>query len=439
MGLVGSKCTRECAGGGGGGRDGRRTSSSPYSTPTRLSSESGGGLDASSAPSSSRRRCRGPSRSGGARTRALAAARPRRDGGGHTLRDLLRAHIAAQLRALGPEADIAAPAGCDEDLWVDIHVVDFCNEVGVLWRKVDDRCAAKCGDAPMRAGNRVYDWCDGEPVSARAFARAAQESDIPNFKGSDLGRLRARTFEAAVEMTSDAAVFPPLEHAAYPAAFRPAAKALCGRLCAIYAHMYHRHFANFVETHSHVAVNAFFKRFVVFSLRHDLIGPADLEPVAELVQNLLRTHKKPPPPPSTPRLRVAPPASRACDGDDRVLAALSEKPPQITLDFCALLRSAHGVSSVDDIEFTEYNENIEFAEEDVDARLPSMSLNFVNTLGRPGLAPGAWESSRVVACFTATVAYLPAKMRSITAREVCAMGPVGASYHRLESTAGGIR
>ena len=288
MGLVGSKCTRECAGGGGGGRDGRRTSSSPYSTPTRLSSESGGGLDASSAPSSlasSVPRSIEERRSSNASEPSPLLLDRGRDGGGHTLRDLLRAHIAAQLRALGPEADIAAPAGCDEDLWVDIHVVDFCNEVDVLWRKVDDRCAAKCGDAPMRAGNRVYDWCDGEPVSARAFA--------------------ARTFEAAVAMTSDAAVFPPLEHAAYPSAFRPAAKALCGRLCAIYAHMYHRHFANFVETHSHVAVNAFFKRFVVFSLRHDLIGPADLEPVAELVQNLLRTHKKPPPPLSTPPRRSA--------------------------------------------------------------------------------------------------------------------------------------
>ena len=192
MGLVGSKCTRECAGGGGGGRDGRRTSSSPYSTPTRLSSESGGGLDASSAPSSlasSVPRSIEERRSSNASEPLPLLLDRGRDGGGHTLRDLLRAHIAAQLRALGPEADIAAPAGCDEDLWVDIHVVDFCNEVDVLWRKVDDRCAAKCGDAPMRAGNRVYDWCDGEPVSARAFARAAQESDIPNFKGSYLGRF----------------------------------------------------------------------------------------------------------------------------------------------------------------------------------------------------------------------------------------------------------
>ena len=35
------------------------------------------------------------------------------------------------------------------------------------------------------------------------------------------------------------------------------------------------------------------------------LGMTDLEPVAELVQNLLRTHKKPPPPPSTPPRRSA--------------------------------------------------------------------------------------------------------------------------------------
>lgn len=131
---------------------------------------------------------------------------------------------------------------------------------------------------------------------------------------------------------------------------------------------------------------------------------------------------------------------------DRVLAALSEKPPQITLDFCAYLRSAHGVSSVDDIEFSEYNVN-----EDADARLPSMSLNFLNVYSR------RWGGGRseYVACFNATVAYLPSfeqarpvpvqfcpynfphgqfyrpELRRITAHEVCAMGPVGASYRRL--------
>ena len=132
---------------------------------------------------------------------------------------------------------------------------------------------------------------------------------------------------------------------------------------------------------------------------------------------------------------------------DRVLAALSEKPPQITLDFCAFLRSAHGQPTVDDIEFADYD-----ATKDADALVPSMSLNFINYQRYINRSD---DDREALACFTVTAAYLPSlgtarpvpvsfcpccyphsdstrsTLRRMTAREVCAMGPDGASYHRL--------
>ena len=133
---------------------------------------------------------------------------------------------------------------------------------------------------------------------------------------------------------------------------------------------------------------------------------------------------------------------------DRVLEALSHKPPQITLDFCAFLRSAHGQPTVDDIEFADYD-----VTKDADALVPSMSLSFIN-YQRYG------DNDLALACFNVTAAYLPSlgtarpvpvnfcpcyfphgdsigsasrrsTLRRMTAREVCAMGPDGASYHRL--------
>lgn len=134
---------------------------------------------------------------------------------------------------------------------------------------------------------------------------------------------------------------------------------------------------------------------------------------------------------------------------DRVLEALSKKPPQITLDFCAFLRCAHGASAVDDIE------------PDLDVRphnavvngvnhFASMALNLVNTYPN-----NRYNGAQVWATFTGTIAYLPSfesgkpisitsvpysydhgafrneKHRRNTGLEICAMGPSGASLRRL--------
>ena len=163
MGLVGSKCggASACAGGKAPPRGAER-----FSSPPRQTSEEYTAVTPAAAPSLPRAI---EERRSSAASAPRALLLDRGSEGGHTLRDLLRAHIAAQLRALGPEANIAAPGGCDEDLWIDIHVVDFCNEVDALWRRVEAAGGAKWArrETPFERPGARRDVRDPQPKRPR--------------------------------------------------------------------------------------------------------------------------------------------------------------------------------------------------------------------------------------------------------------------------------
>ena len=129
----------------------------------------------------------------------------------------------------------------------------------------------------------------------------------------------------------------------------------------------------------------------------------------------------------------------------RVLSALADKPPQLTLDYCAFLRVAHGVANVDDIE-PEFTRPAEDAADE--SQIPSQSL----------LLYSYWSNQHrpdAIGLLTATLAFIPSKetarpvpiqaqthmfdhgrvstaaARKKTALAVCGMGPNGTSLKAL--------
>ena len=134
----------------------------------------------------------------------------------------------------------------------------------------------------------------------------------------------------------------------------------------------------------------------------------------------------------------------------RVLRALADKPPQITIDYCAFLRSAHGVANVDDItpEFAHPTRPAKNEDDADESRIPSQSL----------LLYSYWcnqHNPDAFGFFTANLAFVPSKetarpvpiqvrthmfnhgrvskaaARKKTAQAVCGMGPNGASLKAL--------
>ena len=195
-----------------------------------------------------------------------------------SLRALLRADAAARRRALGPDNAVEAPAGCEEDLWIDIHVVEAFNDLHALWEQVglDEKCRAKLGENPPTAGDRTYAW---DPDSDDDDTIVAWDLPAADYV--------ARTFESFTRASRDRAVFPEPDGGAFPAGFRPGARKACGRLLRCWMHLYHNHFSAVAEAGRADAANACFKRFLTIALRYELVDRAELAPIEDLAQGLL--------------------------------------------------------------------------------------------------------------------------------------------------------
>ena len=193
-----------------------------------------------------------------------------------SLRALLRADAAARRRALGPDNAVEAPAGCEEDLWIDIHVVEAFNDLHALWEQVglDEKCRAKIGENPPTAGDRTYAW----------DADSDDDGEDTDLAAAD---YVARTFESFTRASRDRAVFPDEDGGSFPAGFRPGARKACGRLLRCWMHLYHNHFSAVAEAGRADAANACFKRFLTIALRYELVDRAELAPIEDLAQGLL--------------------------------------------------------------------------------------------------------------------------------------------------------
>lgn len=187
-----------------------------------------------------------------------------------SLRHLLKLHIQSQLRFAGPGTAVKLPRGASESLWIDIHVVDFVNEVATMWSLVEATCSTRCGEAQMSAGTRRLYTYDGCVLCAVDYAR--------------------RALAEARETIDDAKVFPVDEDTDYPPEFSREAKLIVTRLFHIYAHIYHAHFSALVALRCDQVVNELFRRFVLFALEFDLIDRFELEPLDELIRNLFHAN-----------------------------------------------------------------------------------------------------------------------------------------------------
>jgi MOB kinase activator 1 len=73
----------------------------------------------------------------------------------------------------------------------------------------------------------------------------------------------------------------------HPAAFLPCVTNIFRRLFRIYAHIYHHHFLKISELECEAHLNTTFKHFVTFVLEFSLIPVSEMEPLQELVAQLV--------------------------------------------------------------------------------------------------------------------------------------------------------
>jgi len=163
---------------------------------------------------------------------------------------------------------VKLPEGANEDEWIAIAVIDFFNDLNLLTMALKDCCTRETCPT-MRAGLYTFAWCDGVRV------KVATKMSAPDY----LEHLMTWVEE---ELNNE--TFLPVKVGApFPANYRKGMRVIFKRLFRIYAHAFHSHFKDFVEGEADAHLNYSFKHFIYFVKEFNLIDPAELEPMKELV------------------------------------------------------------------------------------------------------------------------------------------------------------
>ncbi|KAE9351670.1 hypothetical protein PF008_g5817 [Phytophthora fragariae] len=169
---------------------------------------------------------------------------------------------------------IQLPEGCQLDEWVAVHVIDFFNEISLLFGTVSEFCT-RSSCPHMSAGPcYTYLWADGvqqvTPISLPACEYVARL----------LGWVEKQLDDPQLFSEVDS-------RAECSAKFMRAARNILKRLFRVYAHMYHNHLQHYAALHAESHLNLCFKRFVLFARQFQLIEQKELNALRKLIQTLL--------------------------------------------------------------------------------------------------------------------------------------------------------
>lgn len=186
----------------------------------------------------------------------------------------LREYAQATLGADALREIVKLPPGEDLHEWVAVHVVDFFNQVNMLYSTITKLCSPTT--CPKMTAGDEYEYLWQDPTSLRY--RKATKVSAPEY------------IECLMEWIqknfSDPEIFP----TALGIEFAPNAmgifKNILKRLFRVYAHICCHHFEQITELGLQPHFNTSLKHFVLFCNNFDLVDSQEYGPLAELIQLL---------------------------------------------------------------------------------------------------------------------------------------------------------
>ncbi|XP_055338374.1 MOB kinase activator 1B-like isoform X2 [Paramacrobiotus metropolitanus] len=178
---------------------------------------------------------------------------------------------------LGSGADlrqaVQLPDGEDLNEWVAVHIVDFFNQISMLYGTITEFCTVqKC--PVMSAGPKYeYHWADGQTVKKPIKCSAPQYIDY--------------LMTWVQDQLDDETLFPSKIGVPFPKNFLSTAKTILKRLFRVYAHVYHQHFEDVIALEEEAHLNTSFKHFTFFIQEFNLVDKKELAPLQELIDKLI--------------------------------------------------------------------------------------------------------------------------------------------------------
>ncbi|KAF2635073.1 hypothetical protein P280DRAFT_474174 [Massarina eburnea CBS 473.64] len=208
--------------------------------------------------------------------RTRAPFKPQKAGRG-TSSWQLKQYAEATLGSGSLRKAVKLPEGEDKDEWLAVNVVDFYNQINLLYGSITEFCSPQSCPEMKATDEFEYLWQDSENYKKPTKMAAPQYIEH---------------LMAWVQSNVDnEQMFPSRIGVPFPKAFPSLIRNMFKRLYRVYAHIYCHHYPVIIELGLEPHLNTSFKHYVLFIDEHGLAnGSKDFwGPLGDLVESMLRS------------------------------------------------------------------------------------------------------------------------------------------------------
>ncbi|KAL5116069.1 Mitotic exit network component [Pleosporales sp. CAS-2024a] len=209
-------------------------------------------------------------------TRTRAPFKPQKSNRG-TSSWQLKQYAEATLGSGSLRKAVKLPEGEDKDEWLAVNVVDFYNQINLLYGSITEFCSPQSCPEMKATDEFEYLWQDSETYKKPTKMPAPQYIE----------HLMAWV-QSNVDNES---MFPSRIGVPFPKTFPSLIRNMFKRLYRVYAHIYCHHYPVIIELGLEPHLNTSFKHYVLFIDEHGLAnGSKDFwGPLGDLVESMLRS------------------------------------------------------------------------------------------------------------------------------------------------------
>ncbi|CAK9440020.1 uncharacterized protein LODBEIA_P41200 [Lodderomyces beijingensis] len=174
----------------------------------------------------------------------------------------------------------------DEDLseWLAIHVVDFYNQINMLYGAITEFCSPLTCPRMIATEEYEYLWQDSSPTNDGGLVSSTSPKKPVSLPACEYIENLMNWVQNFFDNDN---IFPSKIGAPFPTQFPSLVRTIFKRMFRIYAHIYCHHFHEISELGLQSHLNTSLKHYVLLANEFDLISRKDYGPLEDLVDTML--------------------------------------------------------------------------------------------------------------------------------------------------------
>ncbi|XP_071809780.1 MOB kinase activator 2-like [Asterias amurensis] len=180
-------------------------------------------------------------------------------------------YLGAQITDFDMRDVVRLPKGLDQNEWVGSNVLEFFNNVNVLYGvSSGESCTNETCPSMSAPGNTQYLWLDDKGKKLKLTA--------PQYINYAMSNIQ--------KYINDESILPTKYDHVFPSDFEVLVKRVVRLLFQIVAHIYHAHYEQLIYFDLHRHLNSLFIQVVIFSQEFNILDAKDVSVLDDLIEAL---------------------------------------------------------------------------------------------------------------------------------------------------------